>query len=127
MISLEGLEAAIGLYLSDVANITHDDLFRDSMVGTEFAAAANILGLTVESGDLIDRDRFLLLIRVTSLEAEPLTNAFGRHLYSIELRLRKMFVDYEAWKSRGGLTRYNLAFTPSEHEIRSTNGSQHSF
>ena len=126
MISLEGLEAAIGLYLSDVANITHDDLFRDSMVRTEFAAAANILGLTVESGDLIDRDRFILL-SVASLEAEPLTNAFGRHLYSIELRLRKMFVDYGTWKSRGGLTRYNLAFPPSEHEIRSTNGSQYSF
>jgi len=125
VISLEGLEAVIGLYLSDVANITHDDLFRDSMVRTEFAAAANILGLTVESGDLIDRNGFL--VGVGPLEAEPLTNAFRRHLYSIELRLKAMFVDYGTWKSRGGLTRYNLAFPPSEHEIRSTNGSQYSF
>lgn len=91
MISLEGLEAAIGLYLSDVADITHEDLFRDSMVGTEFAAAAS-LGLTVESGDLIDRNGFLL-IRVGTLEAEPLANAFGRHCYSIELRLRGVVND----------------------------------
>jgi len=125
VISLEGLEATIGLYLSDVANITHDDLFRDSMVRTDFAAAANILGLTVESGDLIDRN--WLLVGVGPFEAEPLTNAFGRHLDSIELRLKEMFVDYGTWKSRGGLTRYNLAFPPSEHEIRSTNGSQYSF
>lgn len=126
MVSLEGFEAAIGLDLSDVANITHDDLFRDSMVGTEFAAAASILGLTIESGNFVDRDR-LLLISVRPLEAEPLTNAFGRHLYSIELRLRKMIVEYGAWKSRGGLTRYNLTFPQSEHQIRSTNGSQYSF
>lgn len=125
MVSLEGLEAAIGLYLSDVANITHENLFGDSMVGTKFTAAAS-LGLTVESGDLVHRNG-LILIRVTSLEAKPLANAFGRHLYSIELRLRKMFVENRAWKSRGGLTRYNLTFPQSEHEIRSTNGSQYFF
>lgn len=122
MISLKGLEAAIGLYLSDVADIPHENLFGDSMVRSKFTALAN-LGLTVESGDLIHRDRFLL-ISVRPLEAEPLTNALGRHLYNIELRLSKMFVDYGAWKSRGGLTRYNLTFPRSEHQIRSTNGSR---
>lgn len=99
MISLEGLEAAIGLYLSDVADITHEDLLWDSMVGTEFAAAAS-LGLTVESGDLIDRNGFLL-IRVGTLEAEPLANAFGRHCYSIELRLRGVIMTVEREKAGG--------------------------
>jgi hypothetical protein len=61
VVSLEGLEALVGLYLGDVANITHHDLFCDSMVGTKLAAAAGILGLTVKSGDFIDRDRFFLV------------------------------------------------------------------
>jgi hypothetical protein len=62
VVSLEGLEALVGLYLSDVANVTDQDLFWDSMVGTKLAAAAaDILGLTVKSRDFIDRDRFFLV------------------------------------------------------------------
>jgi len=61
MVSLEVLEALVGLYFGDVADITGDDLFRDSMVGTKLAAAASILGLTVKSGDFIDCDRFFLV------------------------------------------------------------------
>jgi hypothetical protein len=61
VVSLEGLEALVGLYLSDVANVTDQDLLWDSMVGTKLAAAADILGLTVKSRDFIDRDRFFLV------------------------------------------------------------------
>jgi hypothetical protein len=61
VVSLEGLEALIGLNFGDVANIAHQNLFRDSMVGTEFTAAADILGLTVESRYFIDRNRFFLV------------------------------------------------------------------
>lgn len=61
VVSLESLEALVGLNFGDVADITHENLFRDSMFGTEFTAAASILGLTVESGDLVDRDGFFLV------------------------------------------------------------------
>jgi hypothetical protein len=110
VVSLEVLEALIGLYFGDVANITHEDLFRDSMIRTKLAATADILGLAVKPGDFVDCDRFFL-IGVRPLEAEPLTNAFGRHCYDIELWLRKMLIDCGTWeapRSRGGLTCYSL-------------------
>lgn len=84
MIFLESPEAVVGLYFGDVADIANDDFLSNAMVGTSFAATAGILGLTVESGDLVDRDRFIL-VGVRPLEAEPLTNALGRHRYGIEL------------------------------------------
>ena len=61
VVPLEGLEGMVGLNFGDVANIAHQNLFRDSMVGTEFTTAADILGLTVKSRDFIDRNRFFLV------------------------------------------------------------------
>jgi hypothetical protein len=60
VILAEGLEGMVGLYLSELADITLEDLFRNSMLRAKLAAAS-ILVLAVSSGDLIDGDRFILV------------------------------------------------------------------
>lgn len=80
MILTEGLEGMVGLYLSDLTDITLNDLFWDPMVGAKLAAAS--LVSAVELVELIDGDGFIL-VGVCPLEAEPLTNA--RHRYGVGL------------------------------------------
>lgn len=81
MILAEGLEGMVGLYLSDLTDIALNDLFRNSMVRAELAAAS-MLALAVEFLELIDGDG-LILVGVCPLEAEPLTHA--RHRYGVGL------------------------------------------
>lgn len=60
MILAEGLEGMVGLYLSELADITLNDLFGDSMLRAELAAAS-ILVLAVESAKLVDGDGLILI------------------------------------------------------------------
>ena len=81
MVLAEGLEGMIGLHLGELTDITLNDLFGDSMIRAE-RAAASFLVLAVESADLVDGDR-IILVGVRPFKAEPLTNA--RHRYGVRL------------------------------------------
>ena len=60
VILAEGPEGMVGLYLSELADITLDDLFRNSMLRAKLAAAS-ILVLAVGPAKLVDGDGFILV------------------------------------------------------------------